>query len=137
MPLLSWLARSGFAQWGWIVLCGGLSGTAFGLPGGQYSGQSSPPADNYSASGPAAAPAPIQEKNAKLARVKDVATIEGIRDNQLVGYGLVVGLHGTGDSLQTVFSYQIVDLDAAADGRGVAGQLGQHRFDCRTWRRSL
>ena len=33
----------------------------------------------------------------QLARVKDVATIEGIRDNQLVGYGLVVGLHGTGD----------------------------------------
>jgi flagellar P-ring protein FlgI len=42
----------------------------------------------------------------QLARVKDVATIEGIRDNQLVGYGLVVGLHGTGDSSQTVFPAQ-------------------------------
>ncbi len=42
----------------------------------------------------------------ELARVKDVATIEGIRDNQLVGYGLVVGLHGTGDSSQTVFPAQ-------------------------------
>jgi flagellar P-ring protein precursor FlgI len=42
----------------------------------------------------------------KLARVKDVATIEGIRDNQLVGYGLVVGLKGTGDSSQTVFPAQ-------------------------------
>lgn len=41
-----------------------------------------------------------------LARVKDVATIEGIRDNQLVGYGLVVGLKGTGDSSQTVFPAQ-------------------------------
>lgn len=41
-----------------------------------------------------------------LARIKDVATIEGIRDNQLVGYGLVVGLHGTGDSSQTVFPAQ-------------------------------
>lgn len=40
------------------------------------------------------------------ARVKDVATIEGIRDNQLVGYGLVVGLRGTGDSSQTVFPNQ-------------------------------
>lgn len=39
-------------------------------------------------------------------RVKDVATIEGIRDNQLVGYGLVVGLRGTGDSQQTVFPAQ-------------------------------
>ena len=40
------------------------------------------------------------------ARVKDVATIEGIRDNQLVGYGIVVGLRGTGDSSQTIFPLQ-------------------------------
>ncbi len=32
-------------------------------------------------------------------RIKDIADIEGIRDNQLVGYGLVVGLNGTGDKL--------------------------------------
>ncbi len=42
----------------------------------------------------------------QLARIKDVASIEGIRDNQLVGYGLVVGLQGTGDSQQTVFPAQ-------------------------------
>ena len=42
----------------------------------------------------------------QLTRIKDVATIEGIRDNQLVGYGLVVGLRGTGDSSQTVFPAQ-------------------------------
>ncbi len=41
-----------------------------------------------------------------MARVKDVAAIEGIRDNQLVGYGLVVGLRGTGDSQQTIFPAQ-------------------------------
>src|SRR6476659_2161277 len=46
------------------------------------------------------------ERPGQLARVKDVATIEGIRDNQLVGYGLVVGLRGTGDSAQTVFPAQ-------------------------------
>ena len=46
------------------------------------------------------------EPASQKARVKDVATIEGIRDNQLVGYGLVVGLHGTGDSSQTVFPAQ-------------------------------
>lgn len=40
------------------------------------------------------------------ARIKDVAAIEGIRENQLVGYGLVVGLRGTGDSSQTVFPAQ-------------------------------
>lgn len=32
-------------------------------------------------------------------RIKDIADVEGIRDNQLIGYGLVVGLNGTGDSL--------------------------------------
>ena len=46
------------------------------------------------------------EPASKKARIKDVATIEGIRDNQLVGYGLVVGLRGTGDSSQTVFPAQ-------------------------------
>src|SRR5215469_8363331 len=46
------------------------------------------------------------EPPTQRARVKDVSTIEGIRDNQLVGYGLVVGLRGTGDSSQTVFPAQ-------------------------------
>jgi len=46
------------------------------------------------------------EATGQLARIKDVATIDGIRDNQLVGYGLVVGLRGTGDSSQTVFPAQ-------------------------------
>ena len=46
------------------------------------------------------------EDGSQLARIKDVATIEGIRDNQLVVYGLVVGLKGTGDSSQTVFPAQ-------------------------------
>jgi flagellar P-ring protein precursor FlgI len=32
-------------------------------------------------------------------RIKDIVTVEGIRDNLLVGYGLVVGLNGTGDNL--------------------------------------
>lgn len=40
------------------------------------------------------------------ARLKDVAVLEGVRDNQLLGYGLVVGLAGTGDKRQTVFSAQ-------------------------------
>lgn len=40
------------------------------------------------------------------ARLKDLVSIEGVRDNQLVGYGLVVGLNGTGDKRQTVFTSQ-------------------------------
>jgi flagellar P-ring protein precursor FlgI len=39
-------------------------------------------------------------------RIKDVAAFEGVRDNQLFGYGLVVGLNGTGDRSQTYFSTQ-------------------------------
>jgi flagellar P-ring protein FlgI len=39
-------------------------------------------------------------------RLKDLANVEGVRDNQLLGYGLVVGLAGTGDRQQTVFSAQ-------------------------------
>jgi flagellar P-ring protein FlgI len=42
----------------------------------------------------------------RQARIKDIASIEGIRDNQLVGYGIVVGLQGTGDSQQTTFPTQ-------------------------------
>lgn len=36
---------------------------------------------------------------AKTSRIKDIIDIEGVRDNPLVGYGIVVGLNGTGDSL--------------------------------------
>src|SRR5215468_10517566 len=39
-------------------------------------------------------------------RLKELASVEGVRDNQLLGYGLVVGLAGTGDRRQTVFPVQ-------------------------------
>lgn len=39
-------------------------------------------------------------------RLKELVNIEGVRENQLVGYGLVVGLNGTGDRRQTLFSAQ-------------------------------
>jgi flagellar P-ring protein FlgI len=38
--------------------------------------------------------------------VRDITTVEGVRDNMLVGYGLVVGLNRTGDSQQTYFTVQ-------------------------------
>ncbi len=41
-------------------------------------------------------------------RVKDLAHVDGVRSNQLVGYGLVVGLNNTGDSQQTLFTMQSV-----------------------------
>jgi flagellar P-ring protein precursor FlgI len=42
---------------------------------------------------------PLAAAQAATARIKDIVNIEGVRDNQLVGYGLVVGLNGTGDGL--------------------------------------
>jgi flagellar P-ring protein precursor FlgI len=48
----------------------------------------------------------IPSANVRQARVKDISSIEGIRENQLVGYGIVVGLQGTGDSQQTTFPTQ-------------------------------
>lgn len=44
--------------------------------------------------------------NAAPVRLKDLVSIEGIRDNQLVGYGVVVGLAGTGDKQTTIFTNQ-------------------------------
>jgi flagellar P-ring protein FlgI len=40
------------------------------------------------------------------ALIRDIASVEGIRDNPLIGYGMVVGLNGTGDRRQTVFTMQ-------------------------------
>lgn len=44
--------------------------------------------------------------HAGAARIKDISKVQGVRDNQLVGYGLVVGLNGTGDKSSTVFTGQ-------------------------------
>lgn len=38
--------------------------------------------------------------------IRDIATVEGVRENPLLGYGIVVGLKGTGDSRQTIFTIQ-------------------------------
>lgn len=49
--------------------------------------------------------APIASSNA-ITRIKDVAKVQGVRSNQLVGYGLVMGLNGTGDSNKTYQTIQ-------------------------------
>jgi flagellar P-ring protein precursor FlgI len=46
------------------------------------------------------------EENSQGIRIKDLTSVEGIRDNPIMGYGVVVGLSRTGDSQQTVFSIQ-------------------------------
>src|SRR5690242_951533 len=44
----------------------------------------------------------------QASRLKDLARVEGFRTNQLIGYGLVVGLNGTGDRQNTEFTVQTV-----------------------------
>jgi flagellar P-ring protein precursor FlgI len=46
--------------------------------------------------------------SAGAVRLKDIASIEGVRDNQLTGYGIVAGLNGSGDSQQAIFTVQSV-----------------------------
>src|SRR5690242_9319461 len=56
-------------------------------------------------------------------RIKDLANIEGVRQNQLIGYGLVVGLNGTGDTLNNVpFTKQSLTAMLERLGVNVRGQ---------------
>jgi len=45
-------------------------------------------------------------RDVQAARIKDIASLKGVRENQLVGYGLVVGLDGTGDGKSSLFTLQ-------------------------------
>jgi len=60
---------------------------------------------------------------AAAARIKDIVSFEGVRDNQLVGYGLVVGLNGTGDSLNNApFTKQSLQSMLERLGVNTAGE---------------
>lgn len=54
-----------------------------------------------------AATAPLASAaNTHSVLLRDITDVDGVRDNQLVGYGLIAGLHGTGDRQQTFFTVQ-------------------------------
>lgn len=60
---------------------------------------------------------------AAASRIKDLANIEGVRQNQLIGYGLVVGLNGTGDTLNNIpFTKQSLQAMLERLGVNVRGQ---------------
>jgi len=48
----------------------------------------------------------LSQATAEAARIKDIAAIQGVRPNQLFGYGLVIGLNGSGDKNGTSFTIQ-------------------------------
>ncbi len=63
-------------------------------------------------------------------RIKDIADVEGMRENQLVGYGLVVGLNGTGDKLRSaVFTRQ--SLIGVLERLGVNTRDQERQLDTR------
>ena len=55
-------------------------------------------------------------------RVKDLASIRGVRSNQLIGYGIVIGLNGTGDSDKTTFTTQSIVAMLARNNVRVGAQ---------------
>jgi flagellar P-ring protein FlgI len=60
---------------------------------------------------------------AAASRVKDLANVEGVRQNQLIGYGLVVGLNGTGDTLNNIpFTKQSLQAMLERLGVNIRGQ---------------
>jgi len=65
----------------------------------------------------------VSSAHAKTSRIKDIVDIEGVRDNVLVGYGLVVGLNGTGDTLNnSPFTAQSLTAMLERLGVNVRGQ---------------
>lgn len=57
-------------------------------------------------------------------RIKDIADFEGVRDNQLVGYGMVVGLNGTGDNIKSI-NFAKESLVSLLDSVGINSRDGQ------------
>ncbi|MEI5681218.1 MULTISPECIES: flagellar basal body P-ring protein FlgI [unclassified Mesorhizobium] len=64
--------------------------------------------------------------NGPISRIKDIARLQSARDNQLVGYGLVIGLQGSGDSLRnSPFTEQ--SIRAMLENLGIASEGGRAR----------
>src|SRR5882724_7937029 len=60
---------------------------------------------------------------AATSRIKDLANFEGVRQNQLIGYGLVVGLNGTGDTINnSPFTRQSITAMLERMGVNIRGQ---------------
>src|SRR5690606_38481801 len=68
----------------------------------------------------------LSGQNFVRSRVKDIATLQSSCDNQLVGYGLVIGLQGTGDGLRnSPFTEQ--SMRAMLENLGISTEGGQSR----------
>lgn len=69
---------------------------------------------------------PLPSTGGLVSRIKDIATLQSARENQLVGYGLVIGLQGSGDSLRnSPFTEQ--SIRAMLQNLGIASEGGKAR----------
>ena len=96
---------------------GGDGGAAGGAEGGSHGtgpGASYPPVDVMPAS------------SGPISRIKDIASLQSSRDNQLVGYGLVIGLQGSGDSLRNS-PYTEQSIRAMLENLGITLEGGRAR----------
>ena len=66
----------------------------------------------------------LAQSAAAVSRIKDIADFEGVRDNQLIGYGLIVGLNGTGDNIKSV-DFAKESLISMLDMIGINARDGQ------------
>ena len=71
-------------------------------------------------------PSVIPASSGPISRIKDIAVLQSSRDNQLVGYGLVIGLQGTGDGLRNS-PYTEQSIRAMLENLGIALEGGRAR----------
>ena len=71
----------------------------------------------------------ISTSDATAVRIKDIVSVEGIRDNQLIGYGIVVGVKGTGDDLtSSPYSKETIIAMLERLGVNVRDQQANQRY---------
>jgi flagellar P-ring protein FlgI len=100
----------------------GGTGAAAGAAGGGAGG-------GGRGKGPGASYPPVNVMTASsgpISRIKDIADLQSSRDNQLVGYGLVIGLQGSGDSLRNS-PYTEQSIKAMLENLGIALEGGRAR----------
>lgn len=95
-------------------------------PEGQLPGSFKGPVAGGGLNGGGYADSRIPGTGGPISRIKDIARIQSSRDNQLVGYGLVIGLQGSGDSLRNApFTEQ--SIRAMLENLGIASEGGRTR----------
>src|SRR4030088_1844543 len=110
-------------RYGWIAVMGGMRGSSQHLRGEQRMPSVISARVFETACAALLALALTVLPAGATSRIKDLANIEGVRQNQLIGYGLVIGLNGTGDTLNNIpFTRQSLQAMLERLGVNIRGQ---------------